>query len=85
MSHEEIISAEISCYNAEKPALLTDDPLAWWKYKRANLSLLARKYLGMVATLIPSECLFSVAGLVNSKRVSLDPANVQKLVFLHDN
>ena len=52
-----IVLAEISCYNAEKPALLIDDPLTWWKDKRMaflNLLLLARKYLRIVATSLPS-------------------------------
>jgi hypothetical protein len=51
-----------------------------------HLSILARKYLGIVATSVPSEMLFSVTGnIVNTKRSLLDPSNVEKLVFLHDN
>ena len=51
-----------------------------------HLSKMARKYLGIVATSVPSERLFSVTGnIVNSKRSSLDPSNVEKLVFSHDN
>ena len=47
---------------------------------------MARQYLGIVATSVPSERLFSVAGMtVNAKRAALDPANVEKLVFLHSN
>ena len=89
VSNEDVILFELTRYNTEKPALLTDNPLTWWKEKLAsfpNLSLLARKYLGIVATSVPSERLFSVAGLVvNNKRASLQPINVEKLVFLHHN
>ena len=47
-----------------------------------NLSLLVRKYLGIVATSVPSERLFSVAGLVvNNKRASLEPTDLEKLFF----
>ena len=47
---------------------------------------MAQKYLGVVATSVPSERLFSAAGIVvNTKRSALDPENVEKLVFLHEN
>ena len=64
----DIILSEISTYNVEKPAILTDDPLVWWKEKHAalpNISSLIRKYLGIVATSVPSERLFSVAKLTS--------------------
>ena len=86
VSNKDVILFELARYNTEKPALLTDNPLTWWKEKHANLSLLARKYLGILATSVPSERLFSVAGLVvNNKRASVQPINVEKLVFLHHN
>ena len=44
------------------------------------------QYLGVVATSVPSERLFSTAGnIVTAKRCALEPENVEKLVFLHDN
>ena len=42
---------------------------------------MAQKYLGIVASSVPSECLFNTAGNV----VALLPENVNKLVFLHEN
>ena len=50
------------------------------------LSKLARKYLFLPTTFIPSKCLFSVSGIiVNEKRAALDPFNVDEIVFLHNN
>ena len=56
------------------------------KHILPNLAKLAQKYLGIVATSVPSECLFSVAGnIVRTKRATLLPENLDKLVFLHEN
>jgi hypothetical protein len=50
------------------------------------VSRIARKYLCIVATSVPSEQLFSTAGnIVSEKRACLLPENVNKLVFLHVN
>ena len=60
---DEIVSSEISRYKAEKPAGLDEKILLWWKARRdayPNLSETARKYLGIVATSVPSERLFSI-------------------------
>ena len=47
---------------------------------------MAQKYLGIVASSVPSERLFSTAGnVVDAKRAALLPENVNKLVFLHEN
>ena len=41
-----------------------------------------RKYLGIVATSVPSERLFSVTGLVvNNKHASLEATNIEELFF----
>jgi zinc finger BED domain-containing protein 1 (E3 SUMO-protein ligase ZBED1) len=62
------------------------DPLQWWKLhedKYPVLAKLARKYLASTATTVPCERLFSVSGyIVNKKRASLEPTNVDKLVCL---
>jgi len=50
------------------------------------LSQLAKIYLGISASSVPVECLFSTAGLIlNGKRSSLMPDKLNKVVFLHDN
>ena len=89
MSTSEIVQAEISHYKGTPVISLRDKPLQWWslnKHILPNLAKMAQKYLGIMATSIPSERLFSVAGnIVGGKRAALLPANVEKLVFLHEN
>ena len=46
----------------------------------------AKKLLAIPATSTPSERSFSVAGrLIEERRTSLDPDNVNALLFLHSN
>ena len=43
---------------------------------------MARKYLAVVATSLPSERLYSIAAnIVNAKRLALHSENVENLVF----
>lgn len=65
------------------------DPLAWWRGLRQQkyplLSALARRVLAIPATSAASERLFSVAGLVvTKKRNSLTGDSVSLLVWLHE-
>ncbi|RLN87369.1 hypothetical protein BBJ28_00001429 [Nothophytophthora sp. Chile5] len=65
------------------------NPFQWWKenqHKYPNLSKLARKWLGTVATSVPSERAFSSSGnVVTVKRSSLAPELVRDLVFIAEN
>ncbi len=65
------------------------DVLAWWKVQEPVLPLLAeiaRKYLCIPASSAPSERLFSASGNVCTKlRSSLDPTNLELIVYLHEN
>ncbi|XP_008555663.2 E3 SUMO-protein ligase ZBED1-like [Microplitis demolitor] len=65
------------------------DPLIWWqqeKNKYPQLSLMARKYLGVPCTSAESERLFSTAGdILSDKRTSLSPDSVSYLLFLNKN
>jgi len=65
------------------------DPLSWWKREQQSfpiLAQLARKYLCVCGTSVPSERLFSHAGyIVNELRTHLSPENVNMLVFLAKN
>ena len=66
-----------------------DSPLEWWKrnaFRYPILSQMAKKYLAIPATSVPSERAFSSAGhIVNSKRSCLLPSSVNMLVFLAEN
>ena len=88
-SFNELVLAELSRYKAESLLELKGKPLEWWRYHEHSyhkLSHVAKKYLGVVATSDPSEQLFSTTGnAVTAKRSALDPDNVEKLVFLHEN
>ena len=65
------------------------DPLLWWKVNAAQfprLSQIAQIYLAIPATEVPSERVFSAAGLTITKlRASLDPSNADELIFIHKN
>lgn len=65
------------------------DPLEWWKSHETvypGLSAIAKKYLPIVATSVPSERVFSTAGQVlTDRRNSLSSENVEKILFLHFN
>ena len=54
----------------------TTNPLEWWKSKEhlPILQNIAKKYLSAPATLVPSERLFSDAGIhLSAKRTCLNP------------
>lgn len=79
---------EVRKYLSEDPAL--EDPLQWWKQKSSKyptLVQLARQYLAVPATSVPSERAFSAAGhIANERRSScLLPDSVTMLVFLAEN
>ena len=63
--------------------------LSFWKQKKKEMPhpyMLAKKILPVAATSTPSERIFSAAGLVmNSRRSRLNPTNLDKILFVHDN
>lgn len=75
----------LQCPNEPKDT----DPLVWWRDHTTNypnLSKLARKYLSIPATSVPSERLFSDAGNhISSKRTRLSPDLVDRILFLKRN
>jgi hypothetical protein len=70
-------------------ALEAENPLDWW-WVRAKifptLSQIARKYLGIPATSVSSERLFSHASnLISVKRTRLDTSLAGQMLFLKRN
>ena len=65
----------------------TDDPLWFWQVNGSRYPLLApvaRFVLAIPATSVPSERLFSTAGLVMDRLcASMAPDMVQKILFLN--
>lgn len=80
---------EITTYLLMPIARENKNPLNWWKAKQEIfpiLSIIAKKYLGVPATSVASERLFSDAGNhITAKRNSLDPSLLGKMVFLKRN
>lgn len=89
VSLTDLVLDELSRYKSEPVLELKEKPLEWWRLHHQSyphLAKMARKYLGVVVTSVPSERLFSTTGTIfSAKRAALDPENVETLVFLHDN
>jgi len=71
------------------PGEFEDDPLRFWEKHQSSfpiLNVVSRVYLGMSATSVPVECMFSTTGIIsNGKRSSIGPAKLNRLLFIHDN
>lgn len=80
---------ELEQYLAEPNAPETSNPLDWWRNyqsKYPSIAVVARAYLGIPATSVASERVFSKCGRVCSERRSLlSPQHVEQLVFLANN
>ncbi|GFO47760.1 Zinc finger bed domain-containing protein 1 [Plakobranchus ocellatus] len=80
-------NTEIRRLQEEDPIGREQDPLKWWKDHEGlfpQLHSLAKRYLAIPATSVPSERLFSTAGeLVSRKRASLGDNNINMILFLN--
>lgn len=83
------VEEDVQLYFSSKALPIDTDPLAWWSAHASEfpyLAVLARRYLCVPATSVPSERVFSCAGvIVNKLRASLSPSNVDCLIFLQKN
>ena len=79
---------EIVKYRGRDSLPLSGNVLKWWK-KQVDLPLLsklARSYLSIPATSVPSERVFSTAGdILTATRSRLLPEHVDQLIFLKKN
>jgi hypothetical protein len=86
---EKILSNQVDSYLSLPTLGMNEDPCKWWKENCQiynYLAPLARVYLGVPATEVESERVFSSAGnVVNERRRSLRQENISELVFLHHN
>jgi hypothetical protein len=73
------------------PLLDSVDPIQWWKNRQSDGVMLpvvkvVKKYFCIPATSVPSEQIFSKAGLIITKqRNALKPENADMLIFLNKN
>ena len=81
--------AEVAKYRAEPQIELDHKPFEWWKEHKSiypTLCKLAHNTLCIVATSVPSECLFIISGnVISQKRSCLSPRYAERLIFLHEN
>ncbi|XP_070408968.1 zinc finger BED domain-containing protein 4-like [Nothobranchius furzeri] len=80
---------EVRRYSEEKLIRRDKDPLLWWQEHGQTfpaLSKLAVRYLGIVASSVPAERIFSKAGeVLRKKRSRLKGKTVNMLLFLNKN
>jgi hypothetical protein len=83
------LATELDAYLSEPNIEEHDDPLSWWNSKQStypSVAVVARVYLGIPATSVASERIFSKCGRVCSERRSLlSPQHIEQLVFLSHN
>nr|CAI5861409.1 unnamed protein product [Callosobruchus analis] len=76
-------------YLEEKLNLRKNDPLKWWQTRALlypQLADLAKKYLCIMATSVPSERIFSKSGqILSEKRSTIKPKRMEKILFLNAN
>ena len=80
---------EYDTYKNVLPIASSENPLIWWSKHHEQfprLAKLAKAYLAIPATSVPSEQSFSKAGYITEKRRSkLSTDHVKEILFLHYN
>lgn len=79
------IPDEFRYYLNQIPINITECPLKYWQsHSYSPLAKLAKRYLTIIATSVPSERLFSRAGnIINNLRNRLTGQHLQQLLFLN--
>ncbi|XP_033725237.1 zinc finger BED domain-containing protein 1-like [Pecten maximus] len=94
VDREDTISKEIERYLSSPVNTLSDSDkslttLEWWKENELfspRIAVLAKHYLAVQASSVPSERVFSLAGeLVSKKRSRMSPEHVDLFIFLNKN
>ena len=77
---------EVAYYRAANGIPVVGDPLNWWKTnegKYPHVAMMAKCYLAVPGTSVPSDRVFSTEGdIVTAKRSTLSPGNADILIFL---
>lgn len=85
----QLAKEEVAAYKTVSSISVDSDPLLWWKTNEPTYPLIAKmakRYLAIPATSVPSERIFSTAGdIVTASRSALSADNVDKLIFLAKN
>ncbi|CAH1114768.1 unnamed protein product [Psylliodes chrysocephalus] len=78
---------EVREYLEKPPISRSENPIEYWKNYQCNyLKQIAFKYLAVPATSVPSERVFSKAGLVmTDRRNRIKPKNLDCLIFMKSN
>ncbi len=88
-ANRELLSKELDDAFIAEPSQQDCNPLGWWnghRLKYPSVAAVARVYLGIPATSVASERVFSKCGRVCSERRSLlTPQHIEQLVFLAHN
>ena len=89
LTPREQVDREIKLYLQKPPVDFDSDPLEWWSIQKDELPIiatLAKKYLCVCGTSVPSERLFSKGGhIIGDLRNRLSPSTVNMLIFLAKN
>ena len=84
ITSSEHIDKEMKFY-LERPPIDPDaDPLSWWSSEKSKLPVLAemaRKYLFVGQAFLRNDCLARLVFIVNDRRNTLSPQNLNMLLF----
>lgn len=85
----QLVKEEVATCKAVDCISLDSNPLVWWRTNESmypRIAKLAKCYLAVPATSVPSERVFSTAGdIVTASRSALTADSVDKLILLTKN